>query len=312
MTATTTGSGPPTASDAAIDTASTTMGGATVSIGDTGANADGAGGSASVDATTKPLSGITVSIAGTVVPKEKVIVFLHVGHSNMAGRATGPAELHSFEYDTDPHLWAYGAGGAWRPAAEPLSPDSATLGKAGPGMSILRTALAMAPELYMVSIGHGHSGDTGGYCRNFRKGGLFYDIVMGPALELKGKVTFGGVFGMFGIAENVDLSHAGQFGVCLAGVIGDMRADLQEPSLPFLIGDWEATMGEFAPTSSIGMTIIPQLHMVANTTPSSKLIPSNGLALEDDHHYNFAGHKAWAERGFALMKEAGMTPWATR
>ena len=81
----------------------------------------------------------------------------------------------------------------------------------------------MAPELYMVSIGHGHSGDTGGYCRNFRKGGLFYDIVMGPALELKGKVLFGGVFGMFGIAENVDLSHAAQFGTCLAGIIGDIR-----------------------------------------------------------------------------------------
>jgi hypothetical protein len=36
---------------------------------------------------------------------------------------------------------------------------------------------------------------------------VFYNVVMGPALELKGKVTFGGVFGMF--------------------------------DMPFLIGDWE-------------------------------------------------------------------------
>ena len=69
------------------------------------------------------------------VPKDKVIVFLHVGHSNMAGRATGPPDLKPYFYDTDPHLWAYAKGGAWRPAKEPLSGDVATGDAAGPGIA---------------------------------------------------------------------------------------------------------------------------------------------------------------------------------
>ena len=35
--------------------------------------------------------------------------------------------------------------------------------------------------------------------RNFRKGALLYDFVMAPALELKGKVTFGAIFTMLGV-----------------------------------------------------------------------------------------------------------------
>jgi hypothetical protein len=55
-------------------------------------------------------------------------------------------------------------------------------------MSILRTAMAAAPaDAYVVSIGRGQSGTTGGYCRSFRKGGLLYDYVMVPAMELKGR-----------------------------------------------------------------------------------------------------------------------------
>ena len=47
-------------------------------------HAGGAGGS------TAP-SGITIDLGGTMVAKEDAIAFIHLGHSNMAGRATGPA-----------------------------------------------------------------------------------------------------------------------------------------------------------------------------------------------------------------------------
>src|SRR5204863_6925254 len=104
---------------------------------------------------------------------------LHVGHSNMAGRATSPPELHDFNYVSVPRMWSYAKGGVWKAAVEPLSPDNVTMGKAGPGMSILHAAQAVvASDVYVVSIGHGQSGDTGGFCRNFRKGGLFYSGVM--------------------------------------------------------------------------------------------------------------------------------------
>ena len=44
--------------------------------------------------------------------------------------------------------------------------------------------------------------------------------------------------------------------------------------------------------------------------PRSVLIPTEGIPMFDDHHYNLAGYKMWAERGFALLQAANLLPWA--
>jgi hypothetical protein len=266
---------------------------------------------------------MTVSINGTVVPKEKVIVFLHIGHSNMAGRVTTPADLRPFNFETHPRLWAYAKGGVWKPAKEPLSGDSMNgncggvgcAGQpagAGPGMSILRTALAAAPDAHVVSIGRGQSGLTAGYCRSFRKGGLLYDYVMGPAMELKGKVTFGGIWTMFGQSEINDTANLTRFGDCMVAVANDMRTDLGEPDLPFVVGDWEEeARGSLTVNSSTGRAVIPQMRMLPMRIPRCVLIATDGLPMNplDGQHYDLTGYKMWAERGFALLKMNGLAPW---
>jgi hypothetical protein len=286
----------------------------------------GGGAPAGPPATTPPpSSGQTISINGTVVPKEKVLVFLHIGHSNMAGRTTTPQSLRPLSFETHPQLWSYGRGGVWKPAKEPLSADSMTgscggvgcsglPAGAGPGMSILRSALAAAPDAHVVSIGRGQSGLTGGFCRSFRKGGLLYDFVMAPAMELKGKVTFAAIFTMLGLSEVNDRQNNARFGECMAGVASDMRADLGEPELPFLAGDWEEADGDVSRNSSTARVIIPQLEALPDRIPRSVLIPSEGLPINplDGHHYDLAGHKMWAERGIGLLKARGWAPWANR
>ena len=266
-----------------------------------------------------------VSINGTLVPKHKVLVFLHIGHSNMAGRVTTPVALRPFNFETHPRLWSYAKGGAWKPAREPLAADSmtATCGGvgcaglpagAGPGMSILRTALTAATsDSYIVSIGRGQSGTTGGYCRSFRKGALLYSAVMDPALELKGKVTFAAVWTMLGLSELDDRPNNGRFGDCLAAVASEMRADLGEPDLPFLFGDWEAEAeGSFSPASNTAKIVIPQLRQLPMRVLRSVVIPTDGLPINplDGHHYDLTGHKLWAERGHALLRMNGLAPWA--
>jgi hypothetical protein len=276
--------------------------------------------------TSPPGAGSGVSISGKLVPKEKVLVFLHIGHSNMAGRTTTPQSLRPLSFETHPQLWAYAKGGVWKPAKEPLSADNMTgscggVGcsglpfGAGPGMSILRTALAAAaPDAYVVSIGRGQSGTTGGYCRSFRKGGLLYNIVMDAAVELKGKVTFAAIFTMLGLSEVNDRQNTGRFGDCMVGVASEMRADLGEPDLPFVVGDWEEADGNLSRDSSTGRVIIPQLQALPERISRSVLIPSDGLPINelDGHHYDLAGHKMWAERGIGLLKTKGWAPWAVR
>jgi hypothetical protein len=285
-------------------------------------DAGGTGGQADAAPAVNPGAGVTIN--GVFVPRDRAIVFLHIGHSNMAGRTTTPEELRPLSFETHPHLWAYGKGGVWRPAKEPLAADSLTStcggvgcaglpNGAGPGMSILRTALAAAPDAYVISIGRGQSGTNGGYCRSFRKGGLLYDFVMGPAQELKGKVTFAAVWTMLGLSEDNDGPNNARFGDCMVAVANDMRRDLGEPDLPFVMGDWEAgAEGDLAPTSSVGQIVVPQLHALPDRIPRSVLIPTEGLPINalDGHHYDLEGHKLWAERGMALLKMKGWMPWA--
>ena len=257
--------------------------------------------------------GPQIVIDGAPVAKDKIIVFLHIGHSNMAGRTSTPPELRTLNFETHPRLWAYAKSGAWRPAKEPLSGDYLTKGGAGPGMSILRTALALAPQLTFVSIGRGHDGSIGGHCRNFRKGALLYDHVMVPAMELKGKVTFGGIFTMLGVNEfRRDAANLPRFHECLDGIASDMRTDLGDPNIPFLMGDWEAgATGAFDPSHDYAVTTRAQMRIAAMTIPRSALIPSDMLPMSDDHHYDLTGYKLWAERGFALLQAGGLLPWAT-
>ena len=284
------------------------------------------GGMTIVDAGAPPPAGQVgeISINGTLVPKQKVIVFLHIGHSNMAGRTTTPVALRPLSFETHPRLWSYAKGGIWKPAKEPLSADSMTgtcggVGceglpfGAGPGMSILRTALAAAPDSYLVSIGRGQSGTNAGHCRSFRKGGLLYDFVMGPAQELKGKVTFAGVWTMLGLSEDGDIANNSRFGDCMVAVANEMRSDLGEPELPFLIGDWEAgAVEEYSTSSRTAKVIIPQLRALPQRIPRSLVIPTEGLPINplDGHHYDLTGHKLWAERGFTLLEMNGWMPWA--
>ncbi len=99
-------------------------------------------------------------IGGAWVPKNKILVVIHIGHSNMAGRAAHPPELKPHFYEPDPRLWSFrpdqlltGQGPLrFQPATEPLSGDVATEGRAGPGMALLRAVSQRVPDAHVVSI----------------------------------------------------------------------------------------------------------------------------------------------------------------
>ena len=200
-------------------------------------------------------SGPGVTINGVFIPKDKVIVTLHLGHSNAAGRTDTPPNMRPMYFETHPKLWAYAKGGRFSAAKEPLSGDRLTQGKAGPGMAILRTAMEHAPDLTFVHIGRGHDGSVGGFCRSFRKGALLYDFVMGPAMELKGKVTFAAIFTMLGVNEfRRDEQNIPRFNECMAGIASDMRAIWANPTSP---SSWATSKTAPAVPSTRATTTLP-------------------------------------------------------
>ena len=55
--------------------------------------------------------------------------------------------------------------------------------------------------------------------------------------------------------------------------------------------------------------ITPEIHKIPSVVSNSVLVPTNGLQMQDDHHFNFEGHKVWTQRVLDLMKMKGWAPW---
>jgi hypothetical protein len=257
-----------------------------------------------------PPSGPGVEIDGTFVPRDKALVFIHFGHSNMAGRGVNPVGLRPFFYDPQPHLWSYQGGGQFVPAREPTAPDSLDArNTAGPGMAWLRTAAAAAgPDLHFISVARARTSAT---TAEFLKGGLYYATFMDRARELKGKVTFAGVFVMMGITDrHMPLGEQGGFADRMAKIIADLRADLGEPDLPVLHSDYEVTStGSLGIDSEFGRRMRPLILSLPGRITNLVIVPTDAIPLEDDHHFTLEGHKIWVERGVRLLIEHGWFPW---
>jgi hypothetical protein len=253
--------------------------------------------------------GPTININGTEVPRDHAIVFIHFGHSNMAGLAQSPESLRPYFFTTGAHLWSYQGGGRFVAAKEPTAPDPPIHLGAGPGMALLRAAAAAAgPDYHFISVARGRGSAT---TEDYLKGGLYYSTFMDRAVELKGKVTFGAVFVMLGITDrHLPPADQGGFTDRMVKILADIRADLGEPNLPVLHTDYEVeATGDLALNGPVGTEFRPQILKLPMRVTNLAIIPTNGTPLIDDHHFDMTGHKLWADRGIQIMIQRGWFPW---
>jgi Carbohydrate esterase, sialic acid-specific acetylesterase len=265
--------------------------------------------------TVAPPSGATLDLNGTIVAKEDVLAFIHIGHSNMAGRASRPSsERDYFFTEIDAAAWMY-KGGAWSPALEPnTAGDSGnrlggqTLG--GPGTALVKQAAALAQDKFVISLGYGVAS---AYCTQFLPGALYYDQLIESALELKGKVTFAAIVIMLGITErhgtDADIQ---KYPECINQLTTAIRTDVGEPNLPMLITDYEmgSTGEELKPDGEYGTKIRPLITQIPSVVSNSALVPTEDLGMQDDHHFDLAGQKEWSRRALQIMRDKGWAPWA--
>ncbi|HEY2736219.1 MAG TPA: hypothetical protein VGI70_19610, partial [Polyangiales bacterium] len=107
----------------------------------------GAAGTLGAAGATMP-SGVTLMLGNATVAKEDVIAFIHIGHSNMAGRAIGPTATRPYFFtETDPHAYMYHVGKPPALAQEPYTAEDDTSGTyGGPGTALVKQAVALAPS----------------------------------------------------------------------------------------------------------------------------------------------------------------------
>jgi len=253
-----------------------------------------------------------IELGGKVVPKDSCIVYIFIGHSNMSGRG-----IHR---DTVPHpkLWNYtldqttfGRPNHWRLAKEAMYVD-ASIGqdtKCGPGMIFMKQFNKRYPDFTCCLFlnGEGHTSAAVYLNNQVQSGRKLYDEIMTPLKTVvKGKVVFGGMLAFLGIVEPYDGDEAAcrNFANTMRSLVNLVRYELNAPTMPFVINQYEATaIGGFSPNLPLPKIIQSQIDSLPSILSNCIVIPTTGIPLyvneygvSDDHHYDSIGYAEFTRR----------------
>ncbi len=167
--------------------------------------------------------------------KNQVKIYLLMGQSNMAGRGVPEKE----DLTTHSRVFVFNRGNEWELAAEPL-----TLGEKGktPGVGPgLAFGKAMADANPKVTIGLVPCAVGGTPLRRWLRGADLYSNAVARAQTAATAGTIAGILWHQGEGDAGAKTNADSYGERLAKMIVDIRADLNRPNLPFVVGQ----IGEF-------------------------------------------------------------------
>lgn len=265
-----------------------------------------------------------INLGGVEVPKDKFIVYLLIGHSQMAGIITT-----NNDKVTHPHAWVYryATTKTWELAKETGSNRNGLSGRGtgGPGMPFLKQMTSLYPDYYFgvitnaspSSTCHGvNSGSNGSDLskeenRYWRDAQLFEEIIT-SARAVQKDATLGGIVCMLGSIEAtraVDVTVCQNFSQDIAQMATDMRDSLKLPKLPFIFADYEkGATGTFSTTLEWPSIISKQLDLVTKKLTNSVEVSSLGIPMFDEHHFTIDGEGVWAKRAVDSLKKAGFFP----
>jgi hypothetical protein len=260
-----------------------------------------------------------VTLGGTNVPKEKFVVYLMIGHSNMAG-----IDLAHSDGTVNPKDWSWPiASKQWIPAKEtPNAGRAAGLsghGEGGPGMPFLKGMTAAYPDYWFGAINNASLSAT---CRGentgnnssgldptdnrYYKGTYLYQQILDAAKAVQAEVTLGGILCMLGTvdATRTNETVCRAFSDDISQLVKDLRSDLGLPNLPFIMGGYEAgATGDFALTKPLPAIVDAQIKLIPSKLPYAAVVDSKGIQMLDDHHYTAnVGQPEWAKRAVAIIQ----------
>jgi hypothetical protein len=270
-----------------------------------------------------------VTLGGTTVTKDKFVVYLLIGHSNMAGE-----DMSHSDGTADPRGWHWPiATKQWIPAKEtPSAGRTAGLsghGEGGPGMPFVKGMAAAFPGYYFglinnASLSSTCKGENQGNSSSpldpadnrYFKGTYLYNELLTAAKAVQPEATLGGILCMLGSVEATRTSQevCQAFSDDLSQLAKDLRADLGVPNLPFIMGGYEAgATGSFALSKPLPAIIDAQIKLLPSKLPFSGVVDSKGITMLDDHHYvaNGNGQPLWAQRAIAIIQTNAWLPGAT-
>ncbi len=233
------------------------------------------------------------------VSKDKFFVFVGMGHSNMAGRSK------QYDTQTHPRCWMY-KDGKWKLAKEIVQGWGG-----GPAMPFLKKLAALYPDYHFGWIGTAASSLM---IRDYHRGKSRYNTALNLAKKAQNVGTVAGVLTMLGMQEGRQSksTESTARSVCedFQKLITDFRADIGIGDLPLLVGRYEESSERYLSGGSDAKwadIVIREIREVPSKVSRCKVIESDG-PYDDDHHFNYTGHKRWSETAANLIKNNGYLP----
>lgn len=231
-----------------------------------------------------------IELGGKPVPRDKFIVYLFIGHSNMDG--------HAKVRDNAPsdRAWRYdNKTGAWNQAKD----DGSCV------LPFLNRLCEAYPDCHFGAIKYSVSAATV-EARYRREGGTLYEPLIVAAKKAQPDATLGGLVALIGFAEAGDKARAEGFLKQLSGMMAEVREDLAEPSLPLVIGKYEEGARDYRPYKDV---VAAALAQVPKTIERSVLVEKEGPYV-DGHHYDHEGFRIWTAEALRLIQQENLFPVA--
>ncbi len=226
---------------------------------------------------------------GAVIPKDRFIFYIFLGHSNMDGRA------RKKDHPRHPRAWQYDTGAEkWVEASDDGSPK----------IHFLNKMCEEFPEYHIGAVKRGISGAS--IEGQFRKGKSGYNTLAKASRSAMKTATAGGVLAMVGFCEAGNRSSAERYLDNVKGMMTEFRQDLVNPELPLLMGKFEEQARDRRACKEI---VIEAISKIPEVIPRAVVIDRDGPYI-DGHHYTAEGHRIWAHEGVRLIKEHRLFPFA--
>ena len=249
------------------------------------------------------LSLILTTVSGVgqpvVIPsdREDFHIYLLMGQSNMSGNAV----LTGMDTQTDPRILKLNRGNGWEIAKDPISPlyNPAV----GPGMAFAKRLIEEKPG---ITVGLISTAMGGTKISQWERGSALYYSTIWRASAVSGQGIIKGILWHQGEHDGIYAADANVYGQKLQLLIDNMRMDLGNPDLPFIVGG-------FAPKILKNKnhvwadTVWNRLKWVGENVHMAAYVPTYGVdELGDNLHFSASGQRQMGMRyANALMAMDG-------
>ena len=234
---------------------------------------------------------------GPGLEKANLQIYLLLGQSNMHGRG----RIETEDRTPHPRVFVFTASNRWELAVEPIHGVAPRAG-IGPGLVFgkLMAAWNTNANIGLVPCAVGAT-----ELKRWERGGDLFARALARAQAARRQGALAGILWHQGEQDSMTATNANTYHDRLVKMIGDLRADLGSPRLPFVAGQ----IGQFLYSRRVQQTpyakaVNDALEQIPSDVPFTACVDSVGLThVGDEVHFDGTSQRELGKRFAAAMQK---------